>query len=351
MIRFVLISYLLTIGMVFIPVAPAMGDEVDDGGNSTFAVPRTHFGHPDLQGIWTNATLTTLERPDDFDALNLSPEEAEKLLSARQARWQEYEDAARDADGKLSAGADVGGYNTFWMDEGNSLAMVDGQYRSSIIVDPQDGSVPYSWSGRWNMLKHGLQYTRYDGPELRPLGERCVVGFGSTGGPPMLPVLYNNNYQIVQNSDHVLIFVEMNHDVRTIRLNSTHPPPHVKKWLGDSIGWWEGDTLVVETTNFHPDQGFRASTKHLLYASENLKVTEYFSRVDAQQIKYSFEMEDPQTYDQIWRGEMPLRKSSEAIYEYACHEGNYAMQGILAGARLLEEEGEGGGFLQMLAYW
>jgi len=126
----------LSLTVVFTPFATALGEDVDvdEGDNSTFTVPRTHFGHPDLQGIWTNATLTTLERPDDFDALNLSPEEAEKLLSARQARWQEYEDAARDEDGKLSAGADVGGYNTFWMDEGNSLAMVDGQYRSSRMV-------------------------------------------------------------------------------------------------------------------------------------------------------------------------------------------------------------------------
>ena len=167
----------------------------------------------------------------------------------------------------------------------------------------------------------------------------------------MLPVLYNNNYQFVQNKDHVLILVEMNHDVRTVRLNSEHPPAHVKKWLGDSIGWWEDDTLVVETTNFHPDQSFRAALKHIVYASENLKVTERFTRTAADRIKYEFSMDDPDTYSDVWRGEMPLRKSDSAIYEYACHEGNYAMPGILAGARLQEKEGEGGGFLQTLAVW
>lgn len=313
-----------------------------------YEAPRTFFDQPDLQGIWTNATITTLERPDEFEDLVITPEQARAREAERQKFYDDYDNPEKK-DGQLQASDDPGGYNTFWMDEGTDLAKVDGEYRTSIVVEPADGQVPYSWSGRWQMMKRLLQYTRYDGPEVRPLGERCLVGFGSTGGPPMLPVLYNNNYQIVQNKDHVLILVEMNHDVRTVRLNSEHPPAHVKKWLGDSIGWWEGDTLVVETTNFHPDQSIRAATKHLLYASENLKVTERFTRVAEDSIKYEFSMDDPDAYAQVWRGELPLRKTEAPIYEYACHEGNYAMPGILAGARLQEKEGEGGGFFQWVA--
>jgi len=312
--------------------------------------PRTHFGHPDLQGIWTNATITTLERPEQFDTLVVSSEQGAAREAERQAFYDAYDDPEK-TDGQLQQADDPGGYNTFWMDEGTQMAVVDGEIRTSIIVDPDDGQIPYSWAGRWRMLKHLMQYTRYDGPELRPLGERCIVGFGSTGGPPMLPVLYNNNYQIVQNADHVLILVEMNHDVRTVRLNAEHPPAGVKLWLGDSIGWWEGSTLVVETTNFHPGQSARAATKHVLFASEQLKVTERFTRVADDRIKYEFQMDDPTVYSQVWRGELPLRKTAGPIYEYACHEGNYALPGILAGARLQEKEGGGGGLAQRLAYW
>ncbi len=314
-----------------------------------YEVPRTHFGQPDLQGTWTNATFTTLERPEEFEQLVLTPEQAAQRETQRKEFYENY-DQPEKVDGRLQAADDPGGYNTFWMDEGEALAVVDGEIRSSIIVYPEDGQIPYTWKGRWGFAKSAMQLLyRYDGPEVRPLGERCMVGFGSTGGPPMLPVLYNNNYQIVQNRDHVLILVEMNHDVRTIRLDGEHPPAHVKKWLGDSIGWWEGDTLVVETTNFHPDQSFRAATKHQLYSSDQLKVIERFTRTYKDRIKYAFEMHDPEAYTEVWRGELPLRHTSEPIYEYACHEGNYSLPGILAGARLREEEGEGGGFMQWVA--
>ena len=200
-----------------------------------YKVARTFFGDPDLQGTWTNATITTLERPDEFENLVITQAQATAREAQRQQYYDDYDNPEKK-DGQLQKSNDPGGYNTFWMDEGTDLAKVDGEYRTSIVVEPADGQIPYSWSGRWNMMKRLMQYTRFDGPEVRPLGERCVVGFGSTGGPPMLPVLYNNNYQIIQNKDHVLILVEMNHDVRTVRLNSKHVPAHVKKWLGDSIG-------------------------------------------------------------------------------------------------------------------
>jgi hypothetical protein len=280
----------------------------------------------------------------------LSEEQARRMVTQRDEFYEDYDDPEK-VDGKLAASSDPGGYNTAWMDEGSNLALVDGTYRSSIIVSPEDGQIPYKWTSFFRRYSDLLQLTRMDGPELRPLGERCIVGFGSTGGPPMLPVLYNNNYQIVQNKDHVLILVEMNHDIRTVRLNSQHAPAQVKKWLGDSIGWWEGDTLVVETTNFHPGQNIRASLKHLVYASEELKVTERFTRTADDGIKYEFFMDDPSVYSEVWKGELPLRKSEDRIYEYACHEGNYAMPGILAGARREEANGKGLTFVQRLAGW
>ena len=321
---------------------PAVSSAAEYRGAKTF------WGQPDLQGVWTNATFTTLERPDDVDGLVLSEAQARAMVSARNEFYDNYDDPEK-VDGKLAATDDPGGYNTAWMDEGSNLAIVDGEYRSSIIVSPVDGQIPYKWSSMFRRYRDLLQLTRMDGPEVRPLGERCIVGFGSTGGPPMLPVLYNNNYQIVQNKDHVLILVEMNHDVRTVRLNGTHPPPQVKKWLGDSIGWWEGDTLVVETTNFHPGQNIRASLKHLVYASEALKVTERFTRISEDEIKYEFFMDDPSVYSEVWKGELPMRRSEERIYEYACHEGNYAMPGILAGARREEADGKDPSFVQRLA--
>src|SRR5436190_1629553 len=172
----------------------------------------------------------------------------------------------------------------------------------------------------------------FDGPERRPLGERCLVGFGSTSGPPMLPVLYNNHYQIMQTPTEVMIQVEMVHDTRIVRLNSQHKPADVRLWMGDSIGWWEGDTLVVETTNFRRDQTFRGATA-------DQKVTERFTRISPQQIKYQFEVVDPATFSAPVKGEESWNVSKDTVYEYACHEGNYALHGILAGARAEEKKG------------
>lgn len=315
-----------------------------------YAAPRTDFGQPDLQGTWTNATFTTLERPEQFDALVLTPDEALSVVDARNALYADN-DRPDKVDGKLTVSNDPGGYNSFWMDEGEGLAVIDDEIRSSIIVEPADGRIPYSFFGRLNFYRAFMQWTRFDGPETRPLGERCIVGFGSTGGPPMLPVLYNNHYQIVQNEDHVLILVEMNHDVRTVRLGGSHPPADVRKWMGDSIGHWEDDTLVVETTNFHPSQSVRAALKHQLYASQDLKVIERFTRIADDRIHYAFEMHDPRTYSQVWKGELPFRRTDARIYEYACHEGNYAMGGILAGARRAERDGEEVPFVRRLAAW
>jgi len=329
--RLVATLFLSSLSLV---AARAWGDDAA----AAWTVPRTSYGAPDLEGIWTNATITTLERPDGIDSLLLTPEEAERLERERADFYSDYDQPTAAQDEALPAGEDPGGYNTFWMDEGQKLAVVRGEIRSSLIVDPEDGEIPYRLWARLEMLVRFSRFMSVDDPEQRPLGERCIVGFGSTGGPPMLPVLYNNNYQIVQTPDHVAIIVEMNHDARIVRIGGEHPAPHVRTWLGDSVGHWEGDTLVVETTNFHPGQDLRVAIKHALYTSENLMVVERFTRVSPDEMLYGFTMHDPEIYSQPWRAEIPMRRAPGPLYEYACHEGNYALPNILAGARAEERD-------------
>jgi hypothetical protein len=296
--------------------------------------PRTRDGVPDLQGLWTNATITALERPSQFDRLVLSEAEAAAWEAADAEFYAAIDEVPEEG---LQAGGDVGGYNSVWMDPGTRALRVNGEIRSSIITAPADGQLPLRLGARAKLYEflRRLQ-SAFDGPEQRPLGERCIVGFGSTGGPPMLPVLYNNNYQIVQSPGYVMILVEMNHDARIIRLDSQHLPDTVRPWLGDSIGHWEGDTLVVETRNFHPGQSFRAAIKHQLYMTPEAVVTEWFTRVGEDEVVYRFRVDDPGAYTEPWVGELTLRRTEGPIYEYACHEGNYALPGILAGARLQE---------------
>jgi len=292
--------------------------------------PRMPWGAPDLQGTWTNATITALERLDGLDEL---------VITEEQARELEQQDAGLAADidnlpeGDLPAGKVVGGYNTAWLDAGTRMLLVKGEPRTSIIIDPKNGKVPYNirgWSRYWWRM---IKTQKRNNPEEQLLGDRCVVGFGSTGGPPMLPVLYNNNYQFVQSPGQVMILVEMNHAVRTIRIGGEPLPEQIRPWLGDSIGYWEGDTLVVETTQFHPQQSLRGAIKHQLYVGKNSKVTERFTRISEQEIHYEFTVEDKTVYRRPWRGELTFRPSDGQIYEFACHEGNYGMIGILAGER------------------
>ncbi len=218
-----------------------------------------------------------------------------------------------------------------------NVATVNGEPRSSLVTNPPDGRVPSLTpearqrsedpQALWN------RFGQYDHPELAPLSERCLMSFGSSAGPPMLPNrrLYNNNYTIVQTADHVMIMAEMVHDARIIRIgDGPRLPAHVRPWMGDSWGHWEGDVLVVETTNFHPSQRFRGN------ASDHLKVTERFSRVDEETILYEFTVDDPTTYAEPWGGEVPMKALHDQLYEYACHEGNHNLVGILRGARYQE---------------
>jgi hypothetical protein len=298
----------------------------------------TWFGDPNLQGVWTNASLTTLERPDYFESLEISDDEA---MAARQSS-EEFNQTLDNpyAQGETpESGGDVGGYNVAWMDPGSDFFKLNGKYRSSIITYPESGKLPRRLT-RWAIEGPSIyrMFTRADHPEERSLGERCVVGFGSSGGPPMLNVLYNNHYQIVQSPGYVMIMVEMNHDARIIRLDSDHNPDNMKPWLGDSVGWWEGQTLVVKTKNHHPQQKFRAAIRHQILMMEEAEVTERFTRVSKDEILYQFEVNDKKAYRDVWKGEMPLRSTKSRIYEYACHEGNYAMANILAGARAEERK-------------
>ena len=294
--------------------------------------PRTPDGHPDLQGIWTNATVTPMERPTQFTTLNISDAQA-AAFEKDQSDDLKSEDG--QSDGKIirAAGSSgTGGYNVLFVDRGTQMIRIDGVKRSSLIIDPPDGRVPpITEEARKRNASMMRNFNRYDDVKERPLSERCVIGFGSTAGPPMMPVLYNNTYQIVQNKDTVMILVEMVHDVRIIRMNGTHPPSNVRELLGDSIGHWEGDTLVIDTTNFTDETRFRG-------ASENLHVIERFQRISLDQILYRATIDDPSTFTKQWTMEFPFRATPGPVYEYACHEGNYAMTDIMGGARKMEAQ-------------
>jgi hypothetical protein len=300
-------------------------------------MPRTANGKPDLQGVWTNKTLTPLTRPREFaEQMTITAEQAMRLESSNQ-EFLDAEYAPSDPNRVAGAGAQAGddgntedGYNEFWKDVGTDILTIDGQYRSSIIIDPPDGQIPYLGDPRARFRRDPGAPAPSDGPEGRPLAERCLLSFGSHSGPPMLPVMYNNNYQFIQTDDYVVIVAEMVHDARIIRIDDDQHLD-MKKWMGDSVGRWEGDTLVVRTQGFHPQQSFRG-------ASENLVVTEHFTRVSDTGILYRFTLEDDTAFSAPFTGELMFnaRPAEEPMYEYACHEGNYALPGILAGARQLE---------------
>ncbi|HMN45992.1 MAG TPA: hypothetical protein PKE27_15550 [Povalibacter sp.] len=347
-----------------IPFAPAGAQAPAKAPDKPWVVPRTFDGKPDLQGNWSNETQTPFERMGN-QGPTLTDEQA-AALEKRAHDVEEFRDrptepgevAVKGGSNELAdvpgeptfverlaqaAGGVVGGYNGFWLDPGHRVIRIDGVARSSIIVDPANGRLPpltaaarQRTSERMALAK---QSGEFDGPEVRSLSDRCITSFGSNAGPPMLPnYFYNNNYTIVQTKDHVLIMTEMIHDARIIRLGATqHAPAQVRPWFGDSIGHWEGDTLVVETTNIHPTQLAQASPLGPYRgASDQLKVTERFTRTGPDVILYRFTVEDPATFTAPYTGELPFNRIDEPIYEYACHEGNYALPGILAGAR--EEE-------------
>ncbi len=296
-----------------------------------WSAPRTPDGKPDLQGVWTNATLTPLERPAALAGkATLTDAEAAALEKKSIDDVQKYDGKSENPFADAAGSGGTGGYNALFVDRGSELARVDGVKRTSLVVDPPDGKVPpITPEAKQRNQAMMRAYNKFDSVKDRPLAERCLLSFGSSSGPPMLPVMYNNNYEIVQTPDNVVILVEMVHDARIIRINGTHAPASVRQWLGDSIGHWEGDTLVVDTTNFTDKTRFRG-------ASENLHVIERFTRVDPNNILYKVTIDDPTTFAKAWSAEYPFVATKGPIYEYACHEGNYAMTDILGGARKAE---------------
>jgi len=306
----------------------------------SWQAPRTPEGHPDLQGNWTNVTLTPFQRPagrgpvftrDEVARIETPDDECPPnpgtVLCGRAA-------AAGTTDEARLSGNE---YNEVYWDRGSRIAIVNGEPRTSLITRPTNGRrpplTPAAEQRAAEARDFRAQFVQYDHPELRPLGERCIVSFGSSAGPPMTPnSAYNNNYTIVQTADHILIMAEMVHDTRVIRLGERRPlPPHARPWFGDSWGRWEGNTLVVETTNLNPAHPFQG-----VAPTERTKVIERFTRADEDTILYEFTVDDPDNYAEPWGGEIPFERFDDLLYEYACHEGNYALSGVLSGARFEE---------------
>jgi hypothetical protein len=279
----------------------------------------------DLEGTWTLGTYTDFQRPKTLSALVLTPAEAEA-----------YEAPRRALHGMVASKADgLGQAESEFNERGARLARIHGQIRSSWIIDPPDGQVPFTAAAKAR-LGIGLTPPRPDppdNPESQPAPTRCLVNHAA--GAPMIGGADANLFQIVQTHDHVAIFSEAYHDVRMVRLGAgLTPDAHAGAWLGDSVGHWEGQTLVVETAGFHPGDIVRGGS---LLQTAQTRVTERFTREGPDSLFYQFTVSDPTLYTQPWRGEMALDKAPGRIFEFACHEGNYAMAGILAGGR--REEG------------
>jgi hypothetical protein len=356
----------VALAMISLTAIPGTAQTAKTAASS--GIRRTPDGHPDLQGTYDLATMTPMERfPGDPPVL--SKEQAEKLQQAEAARRAVNATKLDPNRPTLPVGGDhssgksffeilekagggpVGGYDRLWLNQGTSYTMVDGQIRTSIVIDPPDGHVPpfNAVAKKRHANAYGLPTSdegedsqqdvqaaarrgEYDNPEQRPLSERCLLGFGSTSGPPTLPdYFYNDMHQIVQTPETIVILTEMIHDVRTVRMNAQHLPKNIRRWLGDSVGHWDGDTLVIDTTNFTNKTRFHGST-------ENLHVVERLTRIDDHTLLYRFTVDDPQTWDRSWTGEMTWPATPQPILEYACHEGNYALGDVMKGARVQEAE-------------
>ena len=302
----------------------------------TSKVPKTAWGKPDLTGLWDFRTITPLERPANMaDKEFLTPAEAAKLEQETIERNAEID--SRPAE-RTSAGGNVdrrqdgtpGFYNNFWLDGGTKPV---GSLRTSLVVDPTNGKLPPMTPAAQKRAEERRAYLKEhpaDGPEDRSSSDRCIVGFNA--GPPLSPGGYNQNMQVVQTKDSVILVTEMVHSARVVYLDG-RPPLNVKirNWSGDARGHWEGDTLVVETTNFRPDRGWRGT-------SGNMKLIERLTRVDANTLEYKYTVIDPDTWTAPWTAAIPLRLADQPSYEYACHEGNHSMQGILSGQRTEDKD-------------
>ena len=296
------------------------------------ATPRTPWGSPDLQGIWDFRTITPLERPAELAGKAvLSPAEAaeyeRKTVESRDADSRRDKTTRRTVNGTAETEDVALAYNDFWWDRGTKVI---GSRRTSLIVDPPDGRIPALTSEGKKRLdaEDAVRERPAQGPEDRSVGERCILGFNS--GPPMTPGGYNQNVQVFQTPDQVVLLNEMVHSARIVPLDG-RAHNAIPQWLGDSRGRWEGDTLVVETKNFYQTTSMRGS-------SPSLRLTERFQRIDADTLIYKYTIDDPSTWTKPWTVEIPMVKTEGPIYEYACHEGNYGMTGLLSGARAVEKK-------------
>jgi hypothetical protein len=300
-----------------------------------WTLPRTADGQPDLQGVWDFRTITPLERPASLGTKAFFTDEEAAKFEKDENQRQDRDKIDPEVGGLMYPPGGVVPYNEFWYDRGNKIV---GTKRTSLIVDPPDGRLPaMTPEGKKraeqraaDLLETQLGRPHADSWEDRPLQERCIVGLNS--GPPMTPGAYNNNFQLFQTPDYVVILNEMVHDARIVPMDA-RPHLGIRQWKGDSRGHWEGNTLVVDTTNFKRETSLPNSG-----ASTHL--VERFTRADADTLLYEFTVEDPTMWTKPWTAVVPMRKSADPIYEYACHEANYAMAGILGGARAAEKAAE-----------
>jgi hypothetical protein len=297
------------------------------------ALPRMADGHPDLQGIWNYGTVTPMERPKELaDKPVLTADEArafeEKTVRERNADLNRNTEARRTVNGTAETPDVALAYNDFWWDRGTKMV---GTLRTSLVVDPPDGRIPAHTEDARRRLaaRAALAERPAEAPEDRPLSERCILR--GNAGPPMTPAGYNNNFQLVQTPGYVVILNEQIHDARIVPMDGRgHVPTSVRQWMGDSRGHWEGDTLVVETSNFNDQIEFQG-------ASEQMRLIERFSRGDADTLSYEFTVTDPRSFAKPWTAQIPMTRSRDQMFEYACHEGNYGMSGTLTGARAVEK--------------
>ena len=316
-------------------------------------VPRAKDGKPDLTGFWTHASVTPLQRPPGQKSSAVSEEEAKRIaagvpmagVTEEGFKGARYSDPTKGAPPKGGKDFGVQAYDSFWMDPGSKLAFVKGEWRTSRIVEPTNGQLPFKdMEGQAkkrvaNRERYETGNAAYEGPEATTLGERCLV-FSGLGGPGMGSGLYNNNYEMVQTPTHMMILAEQAHDARIVpifasaeKARVSHKPGAIQPWLADTVGWWEGDTFVMESVNLKPLQ----AENHSFPLSPSGVVTERFTRTGEKDIFYEYTVNDPSIYTQPWKVELAFYPSS-GVYEYACHEGNYGMHGILAGAREKERQ-------------
>ena len=310
-------------------VSLATAEDSAAGEREVWTPPRTAWGVPDLRGVWDFRTITPLERPTRLG-------QKETFTAAEAAEFRTQELGRRNKDRRVSDGISAeqdvrNAYNQFWWDFGTELTE---DHRTSLIVDPPEGRIPAltpAARARYGAMR-ATRARAPHGPEDRGVAERCILGFNA--GPPYTPSAYNNNVHIFQTPGYAVLLIEMVNDARIVPMDGrAHLPGHMRQWRGDARGRWEGNTLVVESRNFTGKTSFRGTGK-------NLRLTERFTRVGPDRAIYEYTIDDPESFEKPWTAMIPMKKTDEPMYEYACHEGNYSMYTMLEGARAGEREGE-----------